>query len=48
LKGSGMGIESSKKRLNLVYPHRHHLEINQNGNFEVLLEIEVGKSNTNE
>jgi sensor histidine kinase YesM len=39
LRGSGMGIESSKKRLNLVYPHRHHLEINQNGNFEVLLEI---------
>lgn len=45
LKGSGMGIESSRKRLNLVYPHRHHLEINRNGDFEVLLKIEVGKSN---
>lgn len=43
LKGSGMGIESSKKRLNLVYPHRHHLEIHRNGNFEVLLEIEIEK-----
>ncbi|AEE51616.1 sensor histidine kinase [Haliscomenobacter hydrossis] len=39
LKGSGLGIESSKKRLNLVYPHRHHLSIQQNGDFEVLLEI---------
>ena len=45
LKGSGMGIESSKKRLNLVYPHRHYLEINQNGNFEVLLSIEIDKGN---
>ncbi|MFN8346984.1 MAG: histidine kinase [Spirosomataceae bacterium] len=41
LKGSGLGIESSQKRLNLVYPHRHRLEINRNGNFEVLLEIEI-------
>lgn len=39
---SGIGLENVKKRLNLLFPGTHHLQINTNNNiFEVLLEIEV-------
>ncbi|MEQ9307988.1 MAG: sensor histidine kinase [Balneolaceae bacterium] len=43
LKKSGFGIENTKKRLNLIYPERHELEIIENSyDFMVKLQIQLG------
>lgn len=42
LEGSGLGIENTKKRLNLLYPGKHELKINpENGNYSVDLKINL-------
>lgn len=33
---NGIGINNVKKRLNLIYPHRHEIRINDEGNFFVV------------
>ncbi|MDE7116068.1 MAG: sensor histidine kinase [Muribaculaceae bacterium] len=39
--GEHMGIDNCKRRLNLMYPHRHRIEIfNDNHNYEVKLSID--------
>lgn len=41
-KESGIGLENTKKRLQLLFPNRHEMEINKNGEtFKVLLTIEL-------
>ncbi|TAH10179.1 MAG: histidine kinase [Runella slithyformis] len=41
-KGTGMGIENTVRRLRLLYPNRHSIQINQNGTvFEVFLTINL-------
>lgn len=43
----GIGIHNVKKRLNLLYKDRYHLEINRNKSiFEVKLEIKIPQDNT--
>jgi LytS/YehU family sensor histidine kinase len=38
---SGVGIENIRRRLELIYPGRHHLEIKEENNqFKVTLEIQ--------
>lgn len=37
----GIGIKNTKRRLKLLYPNRHTLEVIKNKNFEVLLKIEL-------
>jgi len=40
---SGIGLENVKKRLRLLYPKRHNLEIDdRNGLFKVKLSLDVG------
>jgi LytS/YehU family sensor histidine kinase len=42
ITSSGIGLENLKKRLSLIYPERHKLEINKtNSKFEVNLTIQV-------
>jgi hypothetical protein len=39
---SGIGLENARRRLRLIFPQTHKLEINQNNNiFEVLLTIQI-------
>jgi two-component system LytT family sensor kinase len=41
-KAIGIGIDNAKKRLNLIYPGRHDLIINNSGNrYSVILKIEL-------
>ena len=41
-KESGIGLENTKKRLQLLYPNRHRMEIDKKGKtFKVLLTIEL-------
>ncbi|TAE36727.1 MAG: histidine kinase [Runella slithyformis] len=41
-KGTGMGIENTVRRLRLLYPNRHSIQINQNDTvFEVFLTINL-------
>jgi two-component system, LytTR family, sensor kinase len=40
----GIGLENVKKRLQLIYPDAHHLEIRQNQFFEVKLTLNLKKS----
>ncbi len=41
----GIGLENVKKRLQLLYPNKHRLDINrENGNFEVHLELQLEKT----
>ena len=44
LKGNGSGIASSKERLQLVYPQKHHLEITETETFNIELEIQTYES----
>jgi LytS/YehU family sensor histidine kinase len=38
----GIGVENSKKRLLLLYPQKHRLEINETENvYSVFLEIQI-------
>lgn len=42
IKHSGIGIENVRKRLNLIYPQKHELEIHENANeFSVKLRLEI-------
>jgi len=42
ISSSGIGIENTKKRLELLYPERHLLEINEtDNNYSVFLEIQL-------
>ncbi len=42
---SGIGLKNVKRRIELLYPHTHKLEINQNnGNFESQLTVELKTS----
>ncbi|HNQ37089.1 MAG TPA: GHKL domain-containing protein, partial [Prolixibacteraceae bacterium] len=37
---SGIGLENVRKRLNLLFPHRHHLQISEKeGEFNIFLDI---------
>lgn len=45
--GSGSGIKKAKERLNLVYPGRHKIEINNDNFFHVFVEIETNECNNN-
>lgn len=45
--GSGSGIKKAKERLNLVYPEKHKIEINNNDFFNVLLEIDTNERDNN-
>lgn len=45
--GSGSGIKKAKERLNLVYPARHKIEINNNDFFNVFLEIDTNERDNN-
>ncbi len=39
-RGTGMGLKNVKRRLELLYPRRHHLEIEERtGVFKVRLEV---------
>jgi len=40
----GIGLENVKKRLQLIYPEAHHLEIRQNHFYEVILSVQLNKS----
>jgi len=44
LKGNGSGISSTKERLELVYPKRHHLVITETETFNIELEIQTYES----
>lgn len=42
LKSGGIGLTNLRKRLQLIYPNKHHLTINKNdGKFETELKIEI-------
>jgi LytS/YehU family sensor histidine kinase len=44
-KHSGIGLENARKRLSLLYPGRHKLEIDENDeSFQVLLTIQINKA----
>lgn len=45
--GSGSGIKKAKERLNLVYPGKHKIEIQNNNFFHVFLEIETNERDNN-
>jgi len=45
LKGNGTGIQSSKERLQLVYPNKHKIRITKTTYFIVEIEIETDESN---
>lgn len=41
-KHSGIGLNNIKKRLSMLYPHRHQLEIHQDiDNFSILLQLDL-------
>jgi len=44
----GIGLENVKKRLQLIYPDAHHLEIRQTQFFEVKLTLQLKKSDGSE
>jgi LytS/YehU family sensor histidine kinase len=44
-KHSGIGLENARKRLKLLYPGKHKLEIDENDEmFQVLLTIQISES----